>query len=66
MQIEIIDFHSHILPGLDDGSPDLTTSLEMLRAAARQGVGIQVLTPHYYPWKEEPDAFLPNKTFRFP
>ena len=61
MQIEIIDFHSHILPGLDDGSPDLTTSLEMLRAAARQGVGIQVLTPHYYPWREEIARFVERR-----
>ena len=58
MQIEIIDFHSHILPGMDDGSPDVSTSLEMLRAAALQGVGVQVLTPHYYPWKEEIGRFV--------
>ena len=62
MQIEIIDFHSHILPGMDDGSPDVPTSLEMLRAAARQGVGVQVLTPHYYPWREEIGSFLSRRT----
>lgn len=61
MQIEIIDFHSHILPGMDDGSPDIPTSLGMLREAARQGVGVQVLTPHYYPWKEEPERFLARR-----
>ncbi len=62
MQIEIIDFHSHILPGMDDGSPDVPTSLEMLRAASRQGVGVQVLTPHYYPWREEIGSFLSRRT----
>lgn len=61
MQIEIIDFHSHILPGMDDGSPDVPTSLEMLRTAARQGVGIQVLTPHYYPWREEIGRFVARR-----
>ena len=61
MHVETIDFHSHILPGMDDGSPDTATSLEMLRMAASQGVGVQVLTPHYYPWKEEIDRFLTRR-----
>ena len=61
MQIEIIDFHSHILPGMDDGSPDVPTSLEMLHTAARQDVGIQVLTPHYYPWREEIGSFVSRR-----
>ena len=52
----MIDFHSHILPGMDDGSPDAETSLRMLRAAVRQGVTVQLLTPHFYPWKEEETA----------
>ncbi len=61
MQIETIDFHSHILPGMDDGSPDVPTSLGMLREAARQGIGVQVLTPHYYPWKEDVAKFLSRR-----
>ena len=54
----VIDFHSHILPGIDDGSPDVETSLGMLRMAAQQGVEVQVLTPHYYAWKENIETFL--------
>ena len=27
----MIDFHSHVLPGIDDGSKDVSESLEMLR-----------------------------------
>jgi len=58
METKIIDFHSHMLPGVDDGSPDLRTSLEMLRQSAEQGTEIQLLTPHYYPWREEVESFL--------
>lgn len=42
----MIDLHSHILPGLDDGSPDLATSVEMARSAVADGVAIMVATPH--------------------
>ena len=43
-----IDFHTHILPGIDDGSPDTGTSLAMIAKLAEQGVGKIVLTSHYY------------------
>ena len=45
----ICDLHSHILPGMDDGSLDAEMSLNMLRAAGRQGVWQIAATPHYYP-----------------
>ncbi len=44
----MIDLHSHILPGIDDGAADLEDSLEMLTLAVDQGVKIQVLTPHIH------------------
>jgi len=43
----MIDLHCHILPGLDDGSPDLTTSLEMARIAVDDGIDTIVATPHW-------------------
>lgn len=44
----MIDLHSHILPGIDDGAADLKESLEMLALAVEQGVKTQVLTPHIH------------------
>ena len=42
----MIDLHSHILPGIDDGAPDLEVSLEMARAAVQMGTQLMVATPH--------------------
>src|SRR3954453_10144077 len=42
----MIDLHSHILPGIDDGAPDLDASVAMGRAAVAGGVEAIVATPH--------------------
>ncbi|MDX2153096.1 MAG: CpsB/CapC family capsule biosynthesis tyrosine phosphatase [Bryobacteraceae bacterium] len=42
----MIDIHSHILPGVDDGAATLDESLEMLRLAAEDGTTDIVATPH--------------------
>lgn len=44
----MIDFHSHILPGIDDGAGDIDESISMLEYSKKQGVDIIVATPHYY------------------
>ncbi len=40
------DMHSHILPGIDDGSPDLQTSITLVRGLMALGVTKSVATPH--------------------
>ena len=45
----MIDIHSHILPGVDDGAKDFEQALDMLRLAVENGVHTQVLTPHIQP-----------------
>lgn len=42
----MIDLHSHILPGVDDGPRTLDESIEMCRLSANDGVGVMVATPH--------------------
>ncbi len=45
----MIDLHSHILPGIDDGSKSLAMSLEMARIAVADGTRIIACTPHMLP-----------------
>jgi len=42
----VIDIHCHILPGIDDGPPDMQESVEMARIAAGDGITKIVATPH--------------------
>lgn len=44
----IIDFHSHFLPNMDDGSRSVEESIQMLQNSYRQGVDQMVATPHFY------------------
>ena len=54
----IIDFHSHVLPGLDDGSKDKAMTREILTQTYGQKVRKMVATPHFYPDSMSLPSFL--------
>ena len=54
----MIDFHSHILPQVDDGPGSMEESLSMLSWSFQQGVDMMVSTSHFYADEEYPDDFL--------
>lgn len=41
-----VDMHSHLLPGIDDGAPDIETSLELIRGLQQIGYKKLITTPH--------------------
>ena len=59
--VEIIDFHSHILPGIDDGSRNVEESIALLRKEAEQGITHVIATPHFYPRHDTPERFLERR-----
>jgi len=59
------DLHTHILPGMDDGSRNVTMSIDMLLAEAEQGVDTVALTPHFYYDRERPRRFLERRRAAF-
>jgi len=44
---DLVDLHCHILPGIDDGSPSLTASIELAQASVADGVKYILATPHH-------------------
>lgn len=57
----VVDFHSHILPGIDDGSASVEESIAMLRLEAEQGITHVVATPHFYPRHDSLERFLSRR-----
>lgn len=60
-----IDFHTHILPGIDDGSSSVEESIQLLTMEKAQGVERVVLTPHFYPQDDRPERFLQRRQNAF-
>ena len=65
MNEDLADFHTHILPGMDDGAKDPEESKRMLEALKQQDVHTVCLTPHFYPYKETQETFLERRQEAF-
>jgi len=61
----MIDWHSHVLPDLDDGSRSIKESISLLEMQKRQGVKTVVATPHFYANDEAVDSFLERRRESF-
>jgi protein-tyrosine phosphatase len=57
----MIDIHSHILPGMDDGSGSIEESVALLQQLTQQGVQLVAATPHFYASQESPTQFLKRR-----
>ncbi len=61
----MIDFHSHILPKMDDGSRSIEESIALLELLSRQGVKRVAASPHFLPSREPISSFLERREQSF-
>jgi len=62
----LTEYHCHVLPGIDDGSDSVETSLAMLEMMKEQGVERVVFTPHFYCHREKSvESFLEKRQAAF-
>ena len=60
-----IDWHSHILPGIDDGSRNVEESISLLNSQMAQGVKVAIATPHFYANDESVESFVDKRSKAF-
>ena len=58
----MIDFHTHILPGIDDGSRDIEMTARMLEIEKEQGVTHIYATPHFYAHRRSVQQFVERRS----
>lgn len=61
----MLDFHSHLIPGVDDGSKDLSMSIGMLDMWKEQGVSHICATPHFYADMNNPSRFIEKRNVAY-
>lgn len=61
----MIDFHTHILPEMDDGSRSIDESIEMLRLSNKMGIDTMISTSHFYPDAETVDDYLKRRNEKY-
>ncbi len=57
----MVDFHTHILPGIDDGAKTVEDSLFLLETMQSLGASHVILSPHFYPGKENVEEFAARR-----
>ncbi len=63
--MSIIDFHTHILPKVDDGSQSIDMSKKMIEIEMNEGIDTILLTPHFYGDQESMEHFLDKREDAF-
>ena len=61
----MIDWHSHLLPGIDDGSPSVSESLSILSELVSQGVDVVAATPHFIANDESVSSFIERRQLSY-
>lgn len=61
----MVDFHSHVLPGIDDGSRNSEESIQMLSAIMKQGIDTVIATPHFDINNSSIDEFIEERRFSY-
>lgn len=61
----MIDIHSHILPGIDDGAQNSDESISLLRKLKEQGITKVVATPHFYHQDQSVEEFLSARQYSY-
>ena len=64
-RVPLIDVHTHILPGIDDGARNIGESESMYRMLRSQGVEKILLTPHFYSDKMPMNKFLEERRIAY-
>ncbi len=60
-----VDFHTHILHGIDDGSSSVSQTVKMLNAEYKMGIETVVATPHFYADVDTPEDFISRRQAAF-
>ena len=63
--MKYIDFHTHFLPGIDDGAESIEKSYSMLKKMADEGVDVVFATPHCLLSREEERCFIDRRNAAF-
>lgn len=58
---DVVDFHSHVLPGADHGAVTIDETASQLKFAKDAGVTRIIATPHFYPHRHIVEKFLSKR-----